>query len=297
MDINNNFSSIVAKKIFANKDNAIKYLIELDKIKSIGLKYNTNSSGNKTIKMTTEEIWNKVVETWNTKDAGNIIREIFTQTDKFKSGKDSINTMKILLDEWHKLKLGEIAWPFSQGDFDNFVQRINAEKTDGNTKDNKVKEAAVKFRRIKEINTVRNDYIETLIFEKNENIIPTLNHRKNVDFFINGISYDQKVAKSPTKQFIKQYGDNWKKYAIDNPKVVAEYLYKYQDEGRFAADSRLLVVYLDENVTIERINSRLNNTQFNEPLEVNFTYIHSKNKSNESKTSYKVKCFIILLHN
>lgn len=35
MDINNNFSSIVAKKIFANKDNAIKYLIELDKIKSI----------------------------------------------------------------------------------------------------------------------------------------------------------------------------------------------------------------------------------------------------------------------
>ena len=42
-------------------------------------------------------------------------------------------------------------------------------------KDEKVKIAAVKYRRIKEINTVRNDFIETLIFEKNENILPTLN--------------------------------------------------------------------------------------------------------------------------
>jgi hypothetical protein len=43
----------------------------------------------------------------------------------------------------------------------------------------------VKFRRLKEINTLRNDFLETLIFDKNQNIIPTLQHNRGVDFFIN----------------------------------------------------------------------------------------------------------------
>ena len=47
-----------------------------------------------------------------------------------------------------------------------FVQRVNSEKIDWFKKDEKVKYAAVKYRRIKEINTVRNDFIETLILKK-----------------------------------------------------------------------------------------------------------------------------------
>ena len=79
-------------------------------------------------------------------------------------------------------------------------------------KDDKVKVAAVKYRRIKEINTVRNDFIETLIFEKNNNILPTLNHRRGVDFFINGVSFDQKVAKvrqMNLKDILKMNGGKW----------------------------------------------------------------------------------------
>src|SRR3989338_8370610 len=102
---------------------------------------------------------------------------------KFKSGKEADNAMDVLIKEWQSLKLGDIAWPFSQGAFDEFVQRINSENSTGIVKDDKVKIAAVKYRRIKEINTVRNDFIETLIFEKNNNILPTLNHRRGVDFF------------------------------------------------------------------------------------------------------------------
>jgi glycine cleavage system protein P-like pyridoxal-binding family len=74
-------------------------------------------------------------------------------------------------------------------------------------KDEEVKIAAVKYRRLKELNTARNDYLETLLFEKNINIIPTLKHNKGTDFYIDGISFDQKVAKSPTQEFIKKYGD------------------------------------------------------------------------------------------
>jgi hypothetical protein len=132
-----------------------------------------------------------------------------------------------------------------------------------------------------------------LIFEKNENILPTLNHRRGVDFFIDGISFDQKVAKSPTNQFKARFKDNWKEEAIKNPEIVAEYLYKYQDEGRFGADPRLLVVYIDEDISIQKIRETIKGTDLNKPIEINFSFKHRV----QGDKSYKVPCFVILLHN
>ena len=140
---------------------------------------------------------------------------------------------------------------------------------------------------------VRNDFIETLIFEKNNNILPTLNHRRGIDFFINGFSFDQKVAKSPTNEFKRYFKDNWRKEAINNPPLIAEYLYKYQDEGRFGADPRLLVVYIDEDVSIDKIRKIIDNSDLSNPIEVNFTYKHKI----QGEKHYKVPCFVILLHN
>jgi len=145
----------------------------------------------------------------------------------------------------------------------------------------------------KEINTVRNDFIETLIFEKNNNILPTLNHCRGVDFFINGQSFDQKVAKSPTNEFKRKYKNDWKLKAIKNPQIVAGYLYKYQDEGSFGADYRLLIVYLDENVAVDRIKKIIDNFDLDKPREITFSYKH---KTQGTKT-YKVSCYIILLYN
>jgi len=301
MNLKNNFSTDTAKKIFGNKENAEKFLLELQKKKNfdLPLKIITRgvNKGSFILNLDTNQLWSKIVEFWDFETGELIIRDLFSQTEKYKSGKDSYLTMKILLSEWEKLKLGNIAWPFSQGDFDGFIQRLNFENCDGYQKDEKAKNAAVKYRRIKEINTVRNDFIETLIFEKNINILPTLNHRRVVDFFINGISFDQKVAKSPTNEFKKDFGDNWKDYAIQNPHKVAEYLYKYQDEGRFGADSRLLVVYLDEDISIEKIAETIENTDLQNPLEINFEYTHNKGKPTEKNKTYKVNCFIILLTN
>ena len=213
--IKSKLSDDLAKKIIGNQDNAIKYLLCLNDIKPIkSLKFKTitrgQNAGKKVLNMKTSELWKAIVDSWDYEESKKIIRDIFKQTEKYKSGKEADKAMDILIKEWQSLKLGNIAWPFSQGAFDEFVQRINSEKENGFIRDEKVKVAAVKYRRIKEINTVRNDFIETLIFEKNNNILPTLNHRRGVDFFINGISFDQKVAKSPTNEFKRDFGENWK---------------------------------------------------------------------------------------
>ena len=296
--IKSKLSDDLARKIIGSQEKATEYLLRLDGIKSISsLRFKTISRGKnvgkKVLDLNTRELWKVVVDSWDYEVSKEIIRDIFKETDKYKSGKEADNAMSVLIKEWQSLKLGGIAWPFSQGAFDEFVQRVNSEKENGFVKDEKVKIAAVKYRRIKEINTVRNDFIETLIFEKNSNILPTLNHRRGVDFFINGISFDQKVAKSPTNEFKRHFKDEWREIAIKKPELVAEYLYKYQDEGRFGADPRLLVVYIDEDVSIDKIREIISKTDLNNPIEINFTYKHKI----QGEKNYKVPCFVILLHN
>ena len=296
--IKSKLSEDLAKKILGSKDNALAYLLYVNKHKKVeGLEFKICSRGkNKGQSMpciNPQDIWKIVVNNWDYELSKKAIRDLFRGTEKYRSGKEANNVMDLLIKEWESLKLGGIEWPFSQGDFDGFVQRINSENSDGLIKDEKVKVAAVKYRRIKEINTVRNDFIETLIFEKNENILPTLNHRRGVDFFIDGVSFDQKVAKSPTNQFKTKFKDSWKEEAIKNPSLVAEYLYKHQDEGRFGADPRLLVVYLDEDISIQRIREIIKNTDLDKPLEINFSFKHKV----QGNKSYKVPCFVILLHN
>ncbi len=296
--IKSKLSDDLARKIIGSQEKATEYLLRLNEIKPIpALKFKTISRGQnaskKVLVLDTRELWKAIVDSWDYEESKKIIRDIFKQTEKYKSGKEADNAMDVLIKEWQSLKLGDIAWPFSQGAFDEFVQRINSENSTGIVKDDKVKIAAVKYRRIKEINTVRNDFIETLIFEKNNNILPTLNHRRGVDFFINGVSFDQKVAKSPTNEFKRHFKDKWREIAIKKPELVAEYLYKYQDEGRFGADPRLLVVYIDEDVSIDKIREIINKTDLNNPLEINFAYKHKV----QGEKNYKVPCFVILLHN
>ncbi|MDD3901961.1 MAG: hypothetical protein PHX22_12125 [Dysgonamonadaceae bacterium] len=296
--IKSKLSDDLARKIIGSQEKAIEYLLQLNNVKPIAsLKFKTISrgknAGKKVLVLETKELWKAVVDSWDYEESKKIIRYIFKATEKYKSGKEADSAMDVLIKEWQSLKLGSIAWPFSQGAFDEFVQRVNSEKENGFVKDEKVKVAAVKYRRIKEINTVRNDFIETLIFEKNNNILPTLNHRRGVDFFINGVSFDQKVAKSPTNEFKRHFKDEWREMAIKKPELVAEYLYKYQDEGRFGADPRLLVVYIDEDVSIDKIREIINKTDLNNPVEINFSYKHK----NLGEKNYKVPCFVILLHN
>ena len=291
--IKNSIELSTIKRIIGNIENAKKYLM---KTVPDNLPYKVVSKGknqgNKVINLADKEIWEAVIKNWDYDKSLLTIRELFTQTNKYKLGKEAIDSLKILYNEWDELNFGKIDWPFSQGKFDEFVQRINSQNNDRIEKDNKVKEAAVRYRRIKEINTLRNDFLETLIFEKNEKILPTLNHIRSVDFYIDGQAYDQKVARSPTKEFKKKYGENWKDVAIKNPEIIAEYLYIYQDEGRFGANPRLLVVYLDEDLGANEIEQIIKKTDLTNPIEITFTYNHK----DVGQKTYKVKCFIILLY-
>lgn len=288
MNLKEKFDSDLCKKIFANAENKTKY------IKLLEIKTNTCFWIKKTTKPNIlDEI---IVKTRNYDISKDIIRELFLQNPKYKRWKEADDVMKILINERRKLNLWNIERPFSQWDFDNFVQRINQLSENWEVKDEKVKLAAVKFRRLKEINTLRNDFLETLIFEKNKNIIPTLNHRRWVDFFIDWISFDQKVSRSVTNEFKKDEWENRRESAINNPDKVAQYLYKYQDEWRFWADERLLIVYLDENISIEKIKEIIENTNLITPMEINFSYTHNRKKPTETEKNYKVKCFCILLY-
>ena len=285
----------IAKKIFSSRDNVENYLKEFNNIENINLNFRIVTrginTGNKVLDMSTDDLWNKVISSWNYKYSLKVIRNIFQKSTKYINGKNAIIRYKELIKEWDDLNLGPRKWPCSQGAFDEFVQSVN--HSNEKNKDEIVEKASVKYRRMKELNTVRNDFLEIEIFEKNNNILPTLNHRRGTDYFINGESFDQKVARSPTKNFMRDYGNNWKEEATKNPAKVAEYLYKYQDEGRFGADSRLLIVYLDGDVDLEKIKSTINNQDLIQPLNVNFTYDHATGGTKD----YTVRCFVIVLSN
>jgi len=284
--IKSQFDEKIAKKILANKETALLYLKELSNNINI-----TELSNFK--KKDIKDIWSLVIKYWDYNKSKDVIRTLFRNTMKYQTGTSSSDAINKLMEEWKKLGLGNLDWPCSQGQFDQFVQHINSLSDNGLIKDEKVKIAAVKYRRLKEINTVRNDYLETLIFEKNLNIVPTLSHNKGIDFFIDGESYDQKVSRSVTKEFMKDFGSNWKESAIKNPAKVAEYLYKYQDEGRFGHDPRLYIVYLDENIPVIKLKEKIDQIDLSKPIELTFEYNHDK----VGKKQYKTKCFIILLSN
>lgn len=275
-DIKSRINFELVKKIFSNANNAKKFLTY----------FNVNAKGH-----SSRDMFNEIVKIWDYDKALPVIRDIFKASSKFSRGSKGADNLEILLNEWHNLNLGNISWPFSQGAFDNFVQSINAENIQRSQKDEKVKNAAIKYRRIKEINTERNDFIENLIFLKNENIIPTLSNSRGVDFFINGISFDQKVSRSVTMQFKKDFGDRWRETAINKPQVVAKYLYTYQDEGRFGAQPRLFIVYLNEGISPLAVKETINNIDLNQPFDITFTYKHK----NHGDKTYRTQAFVILL--
>ena len=275
-DIRSRINCDLVKKIFSNANNAKEFFKRL----------NINTKG-----MDSRKIFNSIVINWNYEKALPIVRDIFKSSPKFKRGQSGSATIEILLREWRELGFGDIAWPFSQGAFDNFVQSINSESSSRIEKDEKVRIAAVKYRRIKEINTERNDFLESLIFLKNENIIPTLSNSRGVDFFINGISFDQKVSRSVTNEFKRDFGDCWREIAVNNPAKVAQYLYEYQDEGRFGYSPRLFIVYLDENISPLEAKNTIENINLDKPLDISFTYRHKV----KGETAYKTQAFVVLL--
>jgi len=91
---------------------------------------------------------------------------------------------------------------------------------------------------------------------------------------------------------MNDFAPDWKEYAIKNPQIVGQYLYKYQDEGRFGWEPRLFIVYLDEDIQPVDIQKIITNIDLINPYTINFDFVH---KIIGHKT-YHTKCFVILIY-
>lgn len=268
-------------KIFGNQEIKKKYLAELF----------IRTGCTDKISRTKDGITNQIIETWDYEISKSVLRDLFVSSEKYAHCEKCATAVDEAIKDWKKLGLGELAWPFSAMNFDQYVHRLNTSTLSEKEKDDILSADAIKFRRIKDINAKRNDYIEYLIFSSNENIIPTFGNRSGVDFYINGLPFDQKVGKSVGKAFIEKY-ENYRKEAIEHPERVAISLYENQDESRFGDEPRLLIAYLDDDVTSDDIKKCIAKTNFDKPFEIEFEYLHSKSTAKRHFT----KCFVILLH-
>ena len=271
------------KKIFQNNGNKIEYL----------KRYFVRTGNTEAIESAASKIDDQIISTWDYDISKEVIREMFIDTDKYKYISKCSEKIDAAIKEWNEMGLGDFAWPFSAMGFDQHIHTINRnEKLTEKQKDDLVSRETIIFRRIKHINALRNDYIEFLVFQ-NDNVIPTFGNNRGVDFYIDGMPYDQKVAKSVGAAFKRKYGDKYRDIAIDNPALVAVSMYENQDEERFGDEPRLLIVYLDSDVTSQKIEEQLSNIDFTEPLQIEFKFNHSNN----TLLTHKTKCFVVLLHN
>ena len=235
-----------------------------------------------------------IADTWNYEISKDIIREMFFKSEKFLRGLKSKGRIDFLTEDWHNNNLGKIEWPFAAMGFDGYIAGINRRADlSEREKDEIAARGTVKFRRIKDINTCRNDYIESLIVYHNSNIIPTFRHNRGLDFYINGQPFDQKVSRSVGKSFIRTYGDGYRSIALNRPELVAVSLYENQDEERFDQDPRLYIVYLDSDISSKSIERSIIETSFEKPTEVSFNFTHSNGRVTEHRTY----CYVLLLHN
>lgn len=282
MSIRESISPAEIKNIFSNQRNKEQYLRLL--YDQMGQTVPASR--------TADQINNLIIESWDYERSKNIIRALFVNTDKYNHNRACGEKIGVLTNEWNDLGLGAFDWPFKPQSFDNYVHTLNRKDIPEDQKDQIISSDAIKFRRIKDLNAVRNDYIEYLIFENNENIIPTFTNAKGVDFYINGEPFDQKVSRSVSPSFRSAFGDNCRQMAIEHPEIVAKALYEDQDEERFGCEQRLFFVYLDENLSMRDIENSLRTVDFSNPLEIDFSYTHAHNNSQ----NYHTKCYVVLLY-
>lgn len=280
----NGITHIEINKIFDNKARKVEYLERLNEEIELQIRISRSISG----------IDQQIIETWDYEISKDIIREMFFNSEKYLYGMSCKEKINSLMRNWYQNELGALEWPFSAMNFDSYIAKIN--RLDNHTeeeKDNITALDAIRFRRIKDINACRNDYIESLIVYHNDNIIPTFRHNRGLDFYINGEPFDQKVSRSVGKAFIADYDEDYYDVAINHPESVAISLYENQDEERFDDDPRLYVVYLDSDISTESIEHSIIETNFEEPMRIEFYYTHS----NRERIKHRTYCYVLLLHN
>lgn len=136
----------------------------------------------------------------------------------------------------------------------------------------------------KRLTTTRNDLCELLLIHNNLEVMPTLKHISGVDYFIDGIAYDQKVSISTGAYQVPKDIRKIDKYEL------AKTLLENQTSGRFNNCNRVFVVFVDkacdeineQNIVFHLMNAKItNNTDI------------VKYKFNNTNYSCKVKTLLV----
>lgn len=236
-----------------------------------------------------------ICKNWDYEVCKPVLREMFTKTEKYNRGKNGKELFKSFKEQYKQKGFTDYRWPFISGQFDNYAVKsiVYPAVGDISTFDNnliRVQQDVEKFSYLKIFNTLRNDYLEYLIFHSDEDVIPTFSHRGGLDFFIHGMGYDQKVSRSVTNQFMEKHGDDWRNKAIENPLEVAKFLMELGDESRFSNVPRLFVIDVDGSYELNGIEEMVSTVNFQEPQSVSYQYQH---KSGVQNYSCPVLCLLL----
>ena len=306
--------NILDIKIEKNMSENIKYGITKEQVKSIlgnlnrGLEFlrlmkdkwnipvKKNRKGEEVLDISKiGDVTDYIVNHWEYESCRDVLRDMYVLSDKYKGGKGS----KELLEKFmKKYPYDDFNYPFTSNNFDSYIRKNAVFPSIENigkffkflftvTKD------VTKFVFLKIFSTLRNDYIEYLMFHSNIDVIPTFSHRGGIDFYIKGIGFDQKVSKSTTNEFKRDYGDNWRDTSINDPYEVCRYLMMYGDEARFSNVPRLFVIDIDGNYKLDGIEDIIKDINFDDPRVVDYVYNHRSTGNKE----YSCPVICILLTN
>ena len=275
-------------------DNQISFILSLTE--KWGVPTKTNRKGHVVLDTKklgpTDEF---ICKNWDYEVCKPVLREMFTKTEKYNRGKNGKELFKSFKEQYKQKGYTDYRWPFISGQFDNYAVKaiVYPAVGDISTFDNnliRVQQDVEKFSYLKIFNTLRNDYLEYLIFHSDEDVIPTFSHRGGLDFFIHGMGYDQKVSRSVTNQFMEKHGDDWRNKALENPLEVAKFLMELGDESRFSNVPRLFVIDVDGLYELDGIEGMVSTVNFQEPQSVSYQYQH---KSGVQNYSCPVLCLLL----
>ena len=294
MNIKYSIDKETVKLMLGSVDNQVSFILSLTEKWEVPTK--TNRKGQVVLDTKklgpTDEF---ICKNWDYEVCKPVLREMFTKTEKYNRGKNAKELFKSFKEQYKQKGYTDYRWPFISGQFDNYAVKaiVYPAVGDISTFDNnliRVQQDVEKFSYLKIFNTLRNDYLEYLIFHSDEDIIPTFSHRGGLDFFIHGMGYDQKVSRSVTNQFMEKHGDDWRNKALENPLEVAKFLMELGDESRFSNVPRLFVIDVDGSYELDGIEEMVSTVNFQEPQSVSYQYQH---KSGIKNYSCPVLCLML----
>ena len=235
----------------------------------------TTKRGN--FKIPAKEVWEILSQYWDYDFALKFVRQKLSSQNAigcytYSKWNGYISSEKNYVKELQKLQNGleKYEWQSKQGNIDQKIQLINRkQKISQRDRERQVKMMALNQLSITKLNTLRNDFIEYLLFLNNEKMFPTLKHSSGVDYFIDGVPFDQKVSKGLGENFVREHGlENSLTVARNNKDKLAISLFNNQDTFRFDNSSvnRIFIVFTDTDISPSEVRFKLKQVQWGQPM-------------------------------